>query len=235
MLERVFLLQHSLPPIARQLASSTIDVSVRSAFGDTVRSLHDCARTIARAMGTLARFTQAVSEAWMVEESDLDSRITKIGPLFDTFADHLENVLKLTDRCIDDLAKFEDIIDHTLSYPPGVDYVLSNLFIPFIARHNVAELSPRAVMVTTGRSTLVNIRLNVLEIADLARHLQNYALETRVHSSLEALVNIRMQPLDERSALWSAMNAVVFDLDGSVSALKFSARGIERTAQRLNL
>ncbi|KAL1662671.1 hypothetical protein GGF50DRAFT_58527 [Schizophyllum commune] len=235
MLERIFLIQHGVPVTARPLAEPGANASVRLAFAETAHVLHDCAMAVARAIRVLARFTQAILEAVTAVDTEVEPHGLKLSGLYDTFMERLEDLLKSTDRSNEALVRFDGLITQTLSYPPVLNYVFLRHIIPFIMRHNAMGLSSRAVIMTTGRPTLANIRLNVLEIADLARRFRNYVLDGRAHFSLDGLVEIWGLSQDKRSKLCDALNTIVFDLDGS-SCFSFKdtvdeAMGLAREAR----
>ncbi|KAL1679021.1 hypothetical protein EV122DRAFT_210829 [Schizophyllum commune] len=215
MLERIFLIQHGVPVIGRPLAGLGANASVRLTFAETGQALHDCAMAVARAIRVLARFTQAMLEAVKAVDTEVEPHGLKLSGLYDTFVERLEDLLKSTDRSNEALVRFDGLITQTLSYPPVSNYVLIKHLIPFIMRHNAMELSSRAVIMTTGRPTLANIRLTVLEIADMTRHLRNHVSDGRAHFSLNGLVEIWGLSQGKRSKLCDALNTIVFDLDGS--------------------
>ncbi|KAI5890101.1 uncharacterized protein SCHCODRAFT_02546260 [Schizophyllum commune H4-8] len=225
--DRMFMLQDCLPTVARQLSEATTDMSVHGALIDAIYKLRDCATAVAHAMSALSDFTRAISSFFEDVESELDLQIVEIAKHYEAFLDCLENVLNLTSRCDDALVKAEAVMVHALSYHPSiVDYVLVKYLFPFIARHWIIDLSPRAIMLTAGRSTLGDVRLTVFEIADLMRLLRTYASESRAHFRLDVLVGIRAQPKDTRTALSSALDAVTRDLRGGVHAMESAEQRI---------
>ncbi|KAI5890096.1 uncharacterized protein SCHCODRAFT_02546243 [Schizophyllum commune H4-8] len=215
MLERIFLIQHGVPVIARPLAEPGANTSVRLAFADTAHVLHVCAMAVARVVRVLARFTQAMLEAVTAVDTEVEPHGLKLSGLYDTFMERLENLLKSIDRSNEALVRLDGLITQTLSYPPVFNYVFLRHIIPFIMRHNAIRLSSRAIIMTAGRPTLANIRLTVLEIADMAHRLRNHASDGRAHFSLDGLVEIWGLSQDKRSKLCDALNTIVFDLDGS--------------------
>ncbi|KAL1729501.1 hypothetical protein EV714DRAFT_284832 [Schizophyllum commune] len=217
--DRMFMLQDCLPTAARQLAEATTDASLHSAFIYALHDLCDCATALAHAMGALSYFTGAISQSFMSVDAELDPFILEIGTLYDAFI-----------NCLEDL---EDMVVQTLSYPPCIDHMLVKYIFPFIARHWIIDLSPRAIMLTAGRSTLVDVRLTVLEIADLLRVLKTYASDARAHFRPEVLASIRAQPLDTRTALSSALDAVTRDLRGGVHAMESASQRIGYAINRL--
>ncbi|KAL1691796.1 hypothetical protein GGG16DRAFT_124566 [Schizophyllum commune] len=228
MLERIFLIQHGVPVIGRPLAGLGANASVRLAFAETGQALHDCAMAVARAIRVLARFTQAMLEAVKAIDTEVEPHGLKLSGLYDTFVERLEDLLKSTDRSNEALVRFDGLITQTLSYPPVLNYVLIKHLIPFIMRHNAMELSSRAIIMTTGRPTLVNIRLNVLENADLARRLRNYASDGRAHFSMDGLVEVWRLSQDKRSKLCDALNIIgCFNFKDTVD----EAMGLAREAR----
>ncbi|KAL1759952.1 hypothetical protein FB107DRAFT_204063 [Schizophyllum commune] len=231
--DRMFMLQDRLPSAARQLAEAATDASLHSAFISALHDLCDCATALAHAMSALSYFTGAISQSFMSVDAELDPLILETGKLYDVFIACLEDVLSLADRSNVALLRLEDMVVQTLSYPPCIDYMLVKYLFPFIARHWIIDLSPRAIMLTAGRSTLVDVRLTVLEIADLLRVLKTYASDARAHFRPEVLASIRAQPLDTRTALSSALDAVTRDLRGGVHAMESASQRIGYAINRL--
>ena len=227
------MLQDRLPSAARQLSEATTDVSLHSAFISALHDLCDCATALAHAMGALSYFTGAISQSFMSVDAELDPLILETGKLYDAFIACLEDVLSLADRSNVALLRLEDMVVQTLSYPPCIDHMLVKYIFPFIARHWIIDLSPRAIMLTAGRSTLVDVRLTVLEIADLLRVLKTYASDARAHFRPEVLASIRAQPSDTRTALSSALDAVTRDLRGGVHAMESASQRIGYAINRL--
>ncbi|KAI5890100.1 uncharacterized protein SCHCODRAFT_02690112 [Schizophyllum commune H4-8] len=222
--DRIFMLQDGLPRVADQIAAATTDTPVRLAAINALNATRDCATNVGHAMDALSKFTRAISKSFMDVDGELDPHVREIGVLYEAFLDCLENVLDSADQSNNAWSKSEDIVIHTLSYPPVVDYVFVHHLFPFIIRHNLVDLSSRAVMLTSGRTTLANARLNVLDIADLARHLKTYAADSRANFRLEVLAGIRAQTVDSRSLLASALDAVYNELRGAVHAMESSAQ-----------
>ena len=226
MRSRIYMLQNVLPSVAEQLAESTTDASVRSAFQSAIKDLRDCATAVTDATDALSHFTRAISQSFMTDDSPIDPYILEIGKLYEAYMDRLEDVLGSAGRSSDALGRLDGIIIHAMSYPLVVDYVFVNVLFPFIARHRLVDLSSRAIMLTTGRTTLHNVRSNVHEIADLARLLKAYAADARAHFRLDAIVGIRALPTDKRLALNAALDAVYFDLRSGVHGMESASRQI---------
>ncbi|KAL1679017.1 hypothetical protein EV122DRAFT_210863 [Schizophyllum commune] len=224
MTDRIFMLQDGLPRVADRLAAATTDKPVRLAAINALHATRDCATNVGHALDALSKLTLAISKSFVDVDAELDPRVGEIGVLYEAFLDCLGNVLDSADQSNDAWSKLEDITVQTLSYPPVMNYFFVHFLFPFITRHNLVDLSSRAVMLTSGRTTLANARLNVLEIADLARHLEAYASDSRANFRVEVLAGIRAQTTDRRTILISALDAVWSELDGASHAMESSAQ-----------
>ncbi|KAL1759951.1 hypothetical protein FB107DRAFT_204190 [Schizophyllum commune] len=222
--DRIFMLQDGLPKVADRLAAATTDTPVRSAAVNALNATRDCATNVGHAMDALSKFTRAISKSFMDVDGELDPHVREIGLLYEAFLDRLDNVLDSADRSNSAWSKLEDVMVHTLSYPPVVDYVFVHVLLPFMTRHKLVDLPSRAFMLTSGRTTLANARLNVQEIADLARHLITYASDSRANFRVEVLAGIRAQTVDKRTILISALDAVYSELRGAFHAMESSAQ-----------
>ncbi|KAL1744830.1 hypothetical protein HDZ31DRAFT_63722 [Schizophyllum fasciatum] len=217
MLQIVNIIRASFTRIAGRLVPCTGDAD--AALWDTLKgaahALRECAAGAATFLGALAAFVRAVAACFTVDGAGMTKQVAQIGEAFKAFADGLAGFLGACGRAVAILDDLDGRITDTLMYPRAVRGLVLGAWVPLVRKCCAVRLSPRAVMLTTGRDELRALRVTVIEFSGLAHFIKACSFDAfmKIRFSDDVLKEIRARSCYWRAATECAVGVIITDLN----------------------
>ncbi|KAL1744831.1 hypothetical protein HDZ31DRAFT_63723 [Schizophyllum fasciatum] len=222
MVQDILHLYEVLPFLLNQLPPKRrIKQPSRTDFLEMMDRVHGCAMKLLQALSTLPMLLNSIAYLFVAPEwPDIDRQPDNyyLGRLHT-----LENLTKLVHACEATSQMLRDIdknFARALAYLPGVHQVMMNVVFPFAAKYRM-RLSPRAVMLTSGRATLAVVRDTVDRLRNLAAAFMCITKDVlgTFDPHGDVLREIRARSWYWRSALQYAVHKIGEELEGMARAI----------------
>ncbi|KAL1744827.1 hypothetical protein HDZ31DRAFT_63719 [Schizophyllum fasciatum] len=220
--------------LSRNVAPATHDAKVQGAFKEAARLLRVCALDLADTATALADNLCPLALASIPLPCHLPSYFDSADAHWQAYIGALEVARSTCRRAGEALARLDECITRGLAYRSVVRRALLKASYPVAMRCGLVKLSPRALVLTSGRAALRSIRGVIDELAGLADALLTATFDARVEQrrACRAAVFFKTRPPFRRIGFVMMLDTAVEDLEGTCEGLKAIACKIERATRR---
>ncbi|KAI5890093.1 uncharacterized protein SCHCODRAFT_02630837 [Schizophyllum commune H4-8] len=217
---------------ARQLAASTRDSKAAKTFHETVHLLRTAYFDASTAVDTLADVIQPLSMCVVPEGDELTGWLWQIKDMYQYVINAWGDAIGAFNRAIEALGKLDQVIARSFTSSSPVRRALFKASLP--VRCKLVKPSPRVSMLTTGRATVADLRLNVLALADVAQDVQTAAFEARSKFLLDVKDEKALKADTDQDERWTRLNneidSAIQELDGVSQDMKATASKVAQIA-----